>query len=240
MTADGDRDDRTPPADERPGGESSIPIDLEIVRDAGEAEPGAAGSAGGPASAPGPDEKARLPIAAEVSALRSEIEALTKEKDVLYERWLRAQADLDNHRKRAEREREEVRRSAVEAVFRDIVSVLDNFDRALAALPADAPQGLVEGVRLIHRQLLDTLAKRGLVRMDRAEGAFDPHTQEAVAAQERSDVPHHHVLEEVQRGYLYNGRVLRPSLVKVSVRPEGGPPEGDARGENEVPAGESA
>ena len=238
MTAGSDKDHRTPPADGGPGGDSSIPIDLEAGSESGGKETRTGETPLPPV--PTPDDETALPAAAGMTALRNEIEALTKEKDALYERWLRAQADLDNYRKRVEREREEVRRSAVEAVFRDIVTVLDNFDRALAALPGDAPQGLVEGVRLIQRQLLDTLAKRGLVRMDRAEGAFDPHTQEAVAAQERSDVPHHHVLEEVQRGYLYNGRVLRPSLVKVSVRPEGGPPAGDARGENEVPAGESA
>ena len=169
-------------------------------------------------------------LRAESVASAEKLRALRKERDTLYERWLRATADLDNYRKRIDRERDEFRRSALEAVLIDLVQVLDNFDRALSAVPPDAPKGVVDGVRLIHRQLLDLVGKRGLVSMERASGQFDPRFQEAVATEVSSDVPHHEVLEEVQKGYLYLGRVLRPALVKVSVRPDEEASEGPAEG----------
>jgi molecular chaperone GrpE len=175
----------------------------------------------GPADSQGKSEKADTP--------EEKLRALRKERDAIYERWLRSAADLENYRKRIDREREEFRRAAIESVGIEMIQVLDNFDRAMSAIPPGAPPALVAGVRLIHKQILDLLARRGLVPMEKAEGPFDPHRHEAVATEVREDVPPHHVLEEIQRGYVLQGRVLRPALVKVSVRAgEESPPAGEA------------
>jgi molecular chaperone GrpE len=152
--------------------------------------------------------------------LAGKLATLQAERDKLYEAWMRVTADFDNYRKRVDRERQEFKEFALENLMRQLVPVLDNFDRALDSLPPDAPKGFVEGVALIRKQLLDALARQGLSSMESAGQPFDPHLHEAVATEVRADVPHHHVLEEAVKGYRLGKRVLRPAMVKVSIRPD--------------------
>ncbi len=127
---------------------------------------------------------------------------------------LRLHADFDNYRKRTLRDREEQITQAEAALLRGMLPVLDNFERALSALPAD--QAWAEGVRLVHRQWLQVLTAQGLAVVDCAV-PFDPNVHEAVMRDESGDQPDGTILQELQRGYQYKGKLLRPSMVKVAV-----------------------
>lgn len=136
----------------------------------------------------------------------------------LENRLLRLQADFDNFRKRTARERLEQAALAEAALVASLLPVLDNFDRALANLPEEAEVTWAEGVQLVHKQLLDVLGQHGLARID-CQQAFDPNVHEAVmremCADDEADGT---ILQELQPGYLYQGKLLRPSMVKVATK----------------------
>jgi molecular chaperone GrpE len=168
----------------------------------------------------------------EIAVLQGRIAELQGELEEMRERWIRAVADLDNARKRARHEMAEAQLQAIAGVLRDILLVMDSFERALetGAPRADAPaetKAVREGVSLIHRQLLDILARRGVKPVEAIGQPFDPRRHEAVA-----QVPATEGLEdgvvalEMQKGYLFGDRVLRPSKVAVAAR--------EAEGEAEV------
>jgi molecular chaperone GrpE len=164
---------------------------------------------------------------AEIDRLRRALEEKTREADAQQDRYLRAAAEFDNARKRAARDREEYVRFANESLVRELLPVLDNFDRALQAAPGDA--GAVSwtaGVELIHRELLRVLEKFGVAPFSAVGERFDPERHEAVARVPSGEHPEMTVVGETLRGYLMHGRVLRPALVTVAVAPE--PPPDDA------------
>lgn len=157
---------------------------------------------------------------AEAEVLRVEAEARAREAAQAQDRYLRTLADFDNFRKRVERERAEWRDRAQAELVRDILPVLDNFERALAVGSGPgSDSGFRAGVELIHRDFLTALERLG-VRPFRAIGEpFDPARHEAVGRVEREDVADQTVVEEVLRGYLFRERVLRPAQVVVAVEP---------------------
>ena len=156
----------------------------------------------------------------ELTRLRQALEEKSREAEANYDRALRAAAELDNVKKRTQREREEYIRFANESLLREILPVLDNFDRALeAARTASKAQGVVAGVELIQRELLKVLEKFGVTPYSALGQPFDPERHEAVQRVVRPDAPAMTVVEETQRGYLLNGRVLRPAMVVVAVPP---------------------
>lgn len=143
-------------------------------------------------------------------------------------RLVRLQADFENLRKRVERERDDHYRHATGSLVARLLPVLDNFERAMAAPAAGSnDRSLREGLALVHRQLLDELTREGLRPIEAVGGAFDPLVHEAVEAVEATDVPENTVIEELQRGYWFHDRVIRPALVRVAVAPAGpgGPPD---------------
>jgi molecular chaperone GrpE len=145
-------------------------------------------------------------------------ERLGAEKNDLYDRLLRKQAEFENFRKRTEREMQEAYRRARADILLDILPALDNMERALKhADNADATV-LHEGLALIYKQLSDALGKHGLEAIDSIGSPFDPELHEAVAAEQNDDVDDHTVLDELQRGYKLGDRLLRPARVKVSVQ----------------------
>lgn len=165
----------------------------------------------------------------EVTRLRRALEAKTGEAGANYGRYLRAMADLDNQKKRAQRDREEYIRFANESLLREILPVLDNFDRALLAARGSAESHeVVLGVELIQRELLRVLEKFGVTPYSALGQPFDPERHEAVGRVSRADTPEMTVVEETRRGYLLNGRVLRPAMVVVAVPPDD---ESAARGQ---------
>jgi len=157
----------------------------------------------------------------EPSPIEDELTRLRRALDEKTDRYLRAIADLDNQRKRAQREREEYIRYANEALLRELLPVLDNFDRALGAARAGSEaQNLRAGVELIQRELLKVLEKFGVTSYSALGQPFDPERHEAIQRVITPDAPDMTVVEEIQRGYVLNGRVLRPAMVVVAVPPD--------------------
>src|SRR5262245_47768560 len=154
----------------------------------------------------------------DLEVLRSERDLRAREAGEAQDRYLRTLAEFENFRRRIGREREDWRRQAQEDLLREILPVLDNFDRALAAPPhAEADRAFRTGVELIHRNFLAALERVGVRPFTAVGQLFDPTRHEAVARVERSDVEDHTVVSETLRGYLYQDRVLRPAQVGVSV-----------------------
>jgi molecular chaperone GrpE len=142
-------------------------------------------------------------------------EALRAENEQLRNRYLRTLADFENFRKRNEREKADFFKHALGAVLKDILPVLDNFDRALEH--AEEGDEFHKGVLLIYKQLFDVLQKHGLKPIDDVGGHFDPNIHEAVIREEDSSVPNHTVVTVLQKGYFLHDRLLRPAMVKVAV-----------------------
>lgn len=145
---------------------------------------------------------------------------LRAENDELRDRYMRTLADFDNFRKRSEREKQDYFRFALADVLKDLLPVLDNFDRALEH--AEQGEEFHRGVALIYKQMFDVLQRYGLRIIDEAGVCFDPNIHEAVVSVEDPNVPGHTVVQILQKGYFLNDRLLRPALVKVAV---GGPEE---------------
>lgn len=136
------------------------------------------------------------------------------------DRYLRTLADFDNYRKRADREKQEFFKYALAGALRDLLPVLDNFDRALDH--AEEGDEFHRGVSLIYKQFFDVLQKHGVKVINEANVRFDPNIHEAVVREENDSVPSHTVVEVLQKGYFLHDRLLRPAMVKVAV---GGPEE---------------
>jgi molecular chaperone GrpE len=142
--------------------------------------------------------------------------------DENWQRLLRATADLENYKKRAQREREESIKFANESLFKKLVPVLDNFDMALAAASqekANTAQSLQTGVAMIHQQFRNALLESGLEEVDAGGEPFDPNFHEAVSQQESDEVPEGQVLQQLRKGYKLRERLIRPATVVVAKRP---------------------
>lgn len=148
-------------------------------------------------------------------------DSLRSENAQLKDRLLRTLADFENLRKRTEREKADFFRYAVSGVMKDVLPVLDNFDRALEH--AEEGDDFHKGVLMIYRQLYDVLTRHGLKVIDEQGVHFDPNVHEAVIREEDPSVPSHTVVAVLQKGYFIHDRLLRPAMVKVAV---GGPEPG--------------
>jgi molecular chaperone GrpE len=140
---------------------------------------------------------------------------LVAEREAAVDGWKRAQADLENFRKRAAREREEVVRHANERLVKELLPVLDDLERALAAVEEHA---IEEGVALVHRSLASLLERHGVKEIE-TDGAFDPHVHEALLLQP-SEAEEGSVIDVVQKGYTLGDRVVRPARVVVAAPPK--------------------
>jgi molecular chaperone GrpE len=164
----------------------------------------------------------------EVEALRAQVELSTAKgretmerlKDT-HDRLLRAAADLDNYKKRAAKEREEVQKFGIEKVLKDILPVVDGLDRALSAAPPDDP--LADGVRLVRASLEQALARHGVVAYSAMGERFDPALHEALMQIPTAEQPAGTVVLEHARGFKLHGRLLRPAMVGVAVEPPSPP-----------------
>jgi len=135
-----------------------------------------------------------------------------------YDQYVRACADLENYRKRAQREKEDLARFANENLIREVLPVLDNLERAVehASTEEEAAKGLLEGVRMTMDQFRKALAKFGVVPIEALGKPFDSAVHEAMGQIESADQPPNTVAQELQKGYLLNDRLLRPALVMVT------------------------
>jgi len=155
------------------------------------------------------------------------IETLKAENAELRDRFLRLAAEMDNLRRRTERELKDAKAYAVTAFARDMLSVSDNLRRALEALPDEARaaadsglSALVEGVEMTERGMLSTLERHGVRKIDAEGQKFDPNFHQAMFEIPNADVPNNTVVQVVQAGYAIGDRVLRPAMVGVA---KGGP-----------------
>jgi molecular chaperone GrpE len=166
-----------------------------------------------PATKPGETVAPGETTFAEIEELRAQ---LAEKQDQL----LRALADTENIRRRAQRDRDDYVRYAAEALLRDLIPVLDNLDRALTAAREGTASRLVEGVELIQREMLKVLERAGVTRYSALGAAFDPTRHEAVARVVSPQVAPNTVVGETLPGYLLHNRVLRPAMVSVAVAPD--------------------
>lgn len=167
------------------------------------------------------DDVSTRPEAEPAAAPAGEVEALRRELQERQDRLLRALAETDNVRRRSQRDREDYVKYATESLIRDLVPVLDNFDRAISAGRAAADgAGVLEGVELIRRELLKVLERSGLTRYSAVGQRFDPTRHEAIARVVSADQAPDTVASETAPGYMLHGRVLRPALVAVTAAPD--------------------
>jgi len=155
-----------------------------------------------------------------VAAPSEQLQKLLVEKQELTDTLVRRQADFENYRKRIEKERHHDRHRGVEALIEHILPVLDAFDRALAESTDSAYLEYRKGFELIRRQLWETLAKQGLVRIDAVGQQFNPHFHHAIERVETTEHAEGIVVGELQPGYTFHDKVLRPSMVRVAHAPE--------------------
>jgi molecular chaperone GrpE len=161
-------------------------------------------------------DEATIDPAAEAAAPPDPAEELRRERDSLQDRLLRTAAEFDNFRKRIERERREHQEYAVSDVLREILPILDNFERAIEAPAERDTDAYRKGIELIHKQMLDMLRKRGVTPVEALGADFDPNVHQAVIHEVSSAHREGEVMQELQRGYRLGERLLRPAMVKVA------------------------
>jgi molecular chaperone GrpE len=193
------RDDNLNP--NRPGGDDAARA--RASRDSGsqDSEPGAMGSL----------------------SLQDQLDAARGERDANYDRFLRAQAELENYRKRVSREAEENSRYEWLPVARELLPALDNLRRAIAAgETTNNTEELLRGVQMVAAQIEEALARHSIVPIEAVGQPFDPNMHEAVQQIPSAEHPPMTVLQDVERGYKLHDRVVRPTKVIVSAAPQGG------------------
>lgn len=147
-----------------------------------------------------------------------EIAQLKTAVEELKDRYLRSVAELDNIRKRTEREKEEFYQFALSDLFRDILPIIDNFERALKTSEEETDgKTFREGVELIYRMLVNLIKKHGVRPIEIMDNKFDPSLHQALISEESPEVSEPEVKEELQKGYMIHNRLLRPTMVKVII-----------------------
>lgn len=171
--------------------------------------------------------------------LSDELEKARAEAKEMHERYLRSAADLENFKKRIVKEAEENRRYASEELVKAMIPTVDNLERAIAHSEGNTDSAaLLEGIRMVHKQFMDTLAKFGVEQITALGKPFDPNFHQALMQVKTNESPPNTVVSEVTKGYLLNGRLIRPSMVGVSVSEGERPAEGSPWGDEEFREGQ--
>jgi len=177
----------------------------------------------GEADEGGPDEQGADSVATAQPPAdpQQEIELLKKERDGLYDRLLRKQAEFENYKKRIDREKNESVQFASADLMKELLNALDSFELALKnAAKQSGGQNMLRGFELIYKQIEDTLARFGLKPIEAKGKKFDPHFHQAVSTEATDEVEENLVMDEMRKGYLLNGRLLRPAMVSVAAKKE--------------------
>jgi molecular chaperone GrpE len=154
---------------------------------------------------------------AETAAPADDLAKAVDEREQLRDRLLRTTAEFDNFRKRVDRDRREMADRAAEGLLLDLLPVVDDLERALAVeATGEGAEAYRRGVELIHKQLTELLARRGVKVLDALGADFDPHLHQAVASEQADGHRDGEVVEVLRTGYLLNDRLLRPAMVKVA------------------------
>lgn len=189
------------------------PEEKRHAREQAEAAPAKASENGAATTA----EEELVPVAT-ATVPHEEYDRLKAERDLLFDRLARLQAEFDNARKRETKERAEFRDYAVGNAVEQFLPVLDNFQLALKS--QGSPEQLRTGVELIVKQMEEALRGLNVQPVEALGTTFDPRVHEALEMVERNDLPDHQVFEEVRRGYKIRERLLRPALVRVASNPQ--------------------
>ena len=168
----------------------------------------------------------RSELAERITELERDLETAREQADDNTRSWQRTAADFANYRRRIEQERGVMTQLSNAVLISKLLTVLDDFDRALASVPEDVHEGWVEGIQLVERKLRTVLESEGVTPIEAVGLPFDPNLHEAVVHQETNEYPDNYVIDEVQRGYRLGDRVLRPALVRVANNPRGVPSGG--------------
>ena len=152
--------------------------------------------------------------------LQARLEEAEREREQFKGIAARAQADLVNYRRRAEEEKDEIRRSAKSTLLIKMLSTVDDLDRALAMIPGDQSAGWGEGIELVRRNVVNTLDSEGVTHVETLGKLYDPAYAEALLFRETEDGDEGTVIEVFKEGYMYKDRVLRAAQVVVAKRPE--------------------
>jgi molecular chaperone GrpE len=153
----------------------------------------------------------------DLAELQRQLEERAKEAQENYDRFLRCAAEMENLKKRQERERAELVQFANENLCKELLPVLDNLERALEhGRRYEAPEALMEGLELVHQNFLKSLAKFGVTPVDSLGQPFDPALHHAVMEEEAPELADQTITQELQKGYLMQTRLLRPAMVVVS------------------------
>jgi molecular chaperone GrpE len=197
-----------------------------VADDSSVSEPAEPSSPQDTAIAPEPTSEISEPDQAVASASEpaptvsvEQFEALQKEKRDLYDRLLRKQAEFDNFRKRTEKEKIESYDFAVANFILGLLPALDGLERGLSVTEGETVESYKKGIELILKQLRDQLASAGVQPIRVTGKMFDPNFHQAVMREESAVLPENEIIEEMQRGYTFKDRLLRPSMVKVAVPP---------------------
>jgi molecular chaperone GrpE len=153
----------------------------------------------------------------QLASVTAERDKLALEAADLQNRVLRSRAEFENARRRAERERSDYLQFAAMDLVKEILPILDDFERALKVETAD--RNYAKGVELIYQRMAETLKKLGLEPIETVGKQFDPNLHQAVERVETDEAPDQSILGEFQRGYNFKGKPLRPAMVKVAVKP---------------------
>ena len=199
-----------PPAGEKPAGNADEPESAPGERPDGDAGPGLKKDVR-------PEHDESRSLKGKLKKKEHEIRDLRKELHELKDRYLRTAAEMDNLRKRLEREKSDFLQYALADILREMLGVYDNFERALKSLGGTENPSALEGIELIAKQFMEVLRKRGVSEVEAAGRTFDPTVHSAVQSEESADVAEPVVGEVYQKGYRLNDRLLRPALVKVVV-----------------------
>lgn len=156
----------------------------------------------------------------QIALLEEQLAAKEQEARENWDKLLRERADLENYRKRASREKEELLNYGIKSLVEEVLPVVDNLERALEHANEDGLPALVEGVKMTHTLLLTALKKYGVCVVEGTCGTlFDSAFHQAMAQVETSDQPGNTIVQEFQKGYLLKERLLRPSMVSVAKNP---------------------
>lgn len=160
------------------------------------------------------EDRTQKAEAQEIDTLKKLLEDKQREVEEYKNRWLRAQADFDNYRKRMQREIHDINLYAGEQLIKDILPVIDNFERALSSVEA-SDDAFYKGVKLIYQQIMDIFNRHEIKEIEAVGKPFDPNFHEAVMTIEDPERESNTVAEVLMKGYTYHAKVIRPSMVKV-------------------------
>lgn len=162
----------------------------------------------------------RVELLERAESLQRELDTAREQAEENLRNWQRTAADFSNYKRRTDEERATVAQFSTALLINRLLGVLDDFDRAIENVPADAHEAWVEGVRLVDRKLRSVLDNEGVTPIEVVGQPFDPNVAEAVVHEETTEYPDNQVIGELQRGYRLHDRVIRPALVRVANNPK--------------------